>query len=338
MSTRITAAEPLPQHPLGASGLMVSRAGLGTNAFGERLDPERSAAVVASALDAGITFFDTADIYGHGESERILGSVIGSAREDVVIATKAGMDAGGLNGVDHGARASRRYLRRAVEGSLQRLGTDYIDLYQLHWPDGITPMDETLAAMNELIAEGKVRYIGCSHFSGWQLVDAAWRARTAGLQGFISTQSEYSLYNRHAEAEIVPACLSAGMSLLPYFPLASGLLTGKYRSTEAAPEGALLSSGPKAERLQQADWALLDDLDAFARERDISLLELAIGGLAAQPAVASVIAGATTPEQVRANAAAAAWTPTPEDLAELDRIEERHEAGSLARYFTPGRI
>ena len=338
MSEQLQTNGALPQRPLGESGLMVSRAGLGTNAFGERLDPESSAAVVTAALDAGITFFDTADIYGHGESERIIGRALGSHRDDVVVATKAGMDAGGLNGADHGARASRRYLRRAVEGSLRRLNTDYIDLYQLHWPDGITPMDETLTAMNELVTEGKVRYIGCSHFSGWQLVDAAWRARSTGLQRFISTQSEYSLYNRHAEVEIVPACLSAGMALLPYFPLASGLLTGKYGRSEAAPKGSLLAAERVAARLQHADWDLLDELDAFAQQLDISLLTLAIGGLAAQPAVASVIAGATTPEQVHANAAAAAWQPTPAELAQLDAIEARHSAASLARYFTPGRF
>src|SRR5690625_1071155 len=214
--------------PLGDSGLMVSVVGVGCNAFGARIDRQQTDAVVGAAVDAGITLFDTSDTYATGESETMLGKALGSRRDDVVVATKFGMDMHGANGPDWGARASRRYARRAVEASLRRLGTDHIDLYQLHTPDGITPIEETLDAMSDFVAEGKVRYIGCSNFTAWQLIDADWTARTAGTQRFVSAQNEYSLYNRSAELELVPAAEQVGVSILPYFPLAYGLLTGKY--------------------------------------------------------------------------------------------------------------
>lgn len=303
---------------LGDSGLTVSRVGLGCNSFGATIDADRATAVVHAALDAGITLFDTADIYGGrpGQSEEILGAALAGRRDDVVVATKFGMEAGGLNGPDWGARGSRWYVRRAVEGSLRRLGTDRIDLYQLHQPDPRTPIEETLAALHELVLEGKVRYVGSSNLAGWQLVDADWTARSLGLTPFVSAQNQYSLLHRDVEAELVPAAEHLGVGLLPFFPLASGLLTGKYRRGEPAPEGSRLAHRP--ERLAAADFDRIEALEAVARERGISLLTLAIGGLAAQPAVASVIAGASRPEQVAANVAAGAWDPTPADLAAID--------------------
>jgi aryl-alcohol dehydrogenase-like predicted oxidoreductase len=301
--------------PLGSSDLTVSTLGIGCNAFGTRIDLDRTTAVVDAALDHGVTFFDTADTYGQGQSEELLGAALGSRRDQVVIATKFGMDMGGVNGDDGGRRGTATYVRTAVEASLRRLGTDHIDLYQLHTPDPSTPMEETLGAMTELVTEGKVRAIGSSNLQAWQAVDAAWISRTQGLAPFVTAQNEYSLYNRTAEVELVPACLELGVGILPYFPLAYGLLTGKYRRGEAAPDGTRLAV--QAARLEGADWDRIEALQDFAAARDISILDLAIGGLAAQPAVASVIAGVTRPEQVAANAEAAAWTPSADDLAEL---------------------
>jgi aryl-alcohol dehydrogenase-like predicted oxidoreductase len=302
---------------LGESGLTVSVVGLGCNNFG-RIDQAATTAVANQALESGITLFDTADTYGLGASEEMLGVALGSRRDDVVIATKFGMDMHGANGPDWGVRGSRRYIRKAVEASLRRLGTDWIDLYQLHRPDPVTPIDETLAALDELVREGIVRYVGSSNLDGWQVVDADWTARGSGTARFISAQNEYSLLNRAAEDELVPACEHVGVGLLPYYPLASGLLTGKYRRGEPAPEGTRLSSRP--ERLSAADFDVIEDLEAYAAQRGLSLLDVAIGGLAAQPVVASVIAGATSPEQVRANVAAGSWVPTAEDLAALDEV------------------
>jgi aryl-alcohol dehydrogenase-like predicted oxidoreductase len=319
--------------PLGTSGLMVSVVGLGCNAFGTRIDATQTQAVVDAALDAGITLFDTADTYGRGASEELLGKALGSRREDVVLATKFGMDMGGLNGPDWGARASRRYVRKAVEASLRRLGTDHIDLYQLHQPDLVTPVEETLEAMNELVAEGKVRYLGCSNFAAWEVVEAHWRATTAGLQGFVSAQNEYSLYNRAAEEELVPALEHTGMSLLPYFPLAYGLLTGKYKRDQAPPAGSRLSGDSQAHRLANADWDRIEALEAFAADRGVGILDVAIGGLAAQPTVGSVIAGATKPEQVTSNVRSGLWEPSADDLAELDAINTRRGAGMTHRSF-----
>lgn len=303
---------------LGDSGLTVSTVGIGCNNFGRRIDQDATDAVVRQALDSGITLFDTADIYGQGASEEMLGLALGAERENVVVATKFGMDMQGSNGPDWGVRGSRRYVRKAVEASLRRLGTDWIDLYQLHRPDPVTPIEETLAALDELVREGKVRYLGSSNFTGWQVVDADWTARATGTARFVSAQNEYSLLERDVEEELVPACEHVGVGLLPFFPLASGLLTGKYRRGEPAPEGTRLAA--MADRLAAADWDTIERIEAYAAERDLRPIDVAIGGLAAQPAVASVIAGATRPEQVLDNVRAGLWEPTAEDLAELDEI------------------
>jgi aryl-alcohol dehydrogenase-like predicted oxidoreductase len=269
-----------------------------------------------------VNLFDTADIYGNpqGSSEELLGAALGDRRADVIVATKFGMDMNGANGPDWGARGARRYIHRAVEASLRRLNTDYIDLYQIHAPDPGTPVEETLNALDDLVRAGKVRYLGNSNFTGWQVADAAWTARTGNLTPFISAQNEYSLLNRDVERELTPACERFGLGLLPYFPLASGLLTGKYRRGEAAPAGTRLSADRYTERLRGARWDTIEKLEAYATSRGRTMLDVAIGGLAAQPRVASVIAGATSAEQVRANVAAGAWEPTPADLAELDEI------------------
>jgi aryl-alcohol dehydrogenase-like predicted oxidoreductase len=301
---------------LGDSGLRVSVVGLGCNNFGRRIDLEQTRLVVKAALDAGITLFDTADIYG--ESEDFLGEVLGSARSDIVLATKFGMDMGGQLGPDWGARGSRRYIRKAVESSLRRLRTDWIDLYQLHAPDPTTPIEETLAALQELVDEGKVRYIGCSNFAAWQLADADWTARVRGLSRFVSAQNHYSLIERNVERELSPACERFGVGILPFYPLANGLLTGKYRRGEQAPEDSRLAQRP--EWLSDKRFDKLEALASYAEGRGRSLLEVAIGGLAAQPAVASVIAGATKPEQVKANVAAGEWVPTPADLEALNKL------------------
>jgi len=305
---------------LGDSGLTVSTVGLGCNAFGKRIDERQTAAVVRAALDAGITLFDTADIYGEepGESETLLARALGAAREEVVVATKFGMDMRGANGPDWGVRGSRRYIRTAVEASLRRLGTDRIDLYQMHEPDDLTPIEETLSALHDLVTEGKVRYLGSSNFAGWQVVDADWQARSAGVTPFVSAQNKYSLYDRSAEKELVPACEHVGVGILPFFPLEYGLLTGKYKRGEAAPEGTRLAG--QRQRLESADFDRIEALEGFAAERGLTMLQVAIGGLAAQPAVASVIAGATKPEQVSANAEAGLWEPSAEDLVALDAV------------------
>jgi aryl-alcohol dehydrogenase-like predicted oxidoreductase len=308
---------------LGHSGLMVSVVGVGCNAFGSRIDAEQVQRVVDAAFEQGVTLFDTADSYGDGASEELLGRALGSRREQIVLATKFGM---GEHHAEHwGAHGSRRYVRRAVEASLRRLGTDYLDLYQLHRPDPVTPIEETLEAMSELVTEGKVRYIGSSNFSAWQVTEAEWTARAGGTRRFISAQNEYSLYNRLAERELVPACEAAGVGILPYFPLAYGLLTGKYRRGQAAPQGSRLALGSQASRLEGARWDRIEALRFFAENRGISMLTLAIGGLAAQPAVASVISGVTRPEQVETNARAGLWEPTAEDLRDLDELKERPE-------------
>ena len=305
--------------PMGRSGLMVSVVGLGGNNFGSRIGLDETRAVIDAALDAGITLVDTADVYGNrGGSEALLGEVLKGRREQVVLATKFGMDMGGANGPDWGARGSRRYSRQAVEASLERLQTDWIDLYQYHVPDGVTPMEETLAALDELVRDGTVRYIGSSNFAGWQVADAEAIARRNGGTRYVSAQNSYSLLERSVERDLVPACVHYGIGVLPYFPLASGILTGKYRRGEAPKEGTRLAS--RGQTVSDRQFDVLDALQAFARERGISLLHVAIGGLAAMPAVASVIAGATRPEQVRANAEAGEWEATPADLAALNAI------------------
>jgi len=309
---------PTGHRPVGTSGLVVSTVGLGCNNFGLRLGLDGARPVIEAALDAGVTLFDTSDSYG--DSEEILGTVLAGRRDRVVIATKFGSDLKGANGPDWGARAARRYVRRAVERSLRRLRTDWIDLYQLHRPDGVTPMEETLAALSDLVHEGKVRYIGSSNLRAWQVSDADWIARTRGLERFVSAQNQYSLLDRGVEADLVPACRHHGVGVLPYFPLASGLLTGKYRRGEAPPPDSRFVRWGMTAQLSDERFDVVDALAAYAAERSISLLDVAVGGLAAQPAVASVIAGATTPVQVRANVAAGAWAPSADDLAALDAI------------------
>lgn len=307
---------------LGRSGLTVSVVGIGCNNFGGRIDGARAAEVVHAALDHGITLFDTADVYGNepGNSEKALGAALGNRRDEVIVATKFGGDVRGANGPDWGARGSRRYILRAVEASLRNLGTDYIDLYQVHTPDPATPIDETLDALDDLVRAGKVRYLGHSNFSGWQTADAAWVAETRHRTPFVSAQNRYSLLHRAVETDLVPALERFGLGLLPYFPLASGLLTGKYRRGESAPVGSRLDRIGYARILAEAPWTTIERLEAFAEHRGIDLLTLAIGGLAAKPTVASVIAGATSAEQVKANVAAAAWQPSEADLTALDEV------------------
>jgi aryl-alcohol dehydrogenase-like predicted oxidoreductase len=249
----------------------------------------------------------------------MIGASLQGRRDRFVVATKFGSDMRGTNGPDHGARGARRYVRRAVEASLRRLRTDHIDLYQLHFPDPVTPIEETLSVLTDLVREGKVGYLGCSNFAGWQVADADWVARTSGHERFVSVQNRYSLLTRDLEEEVGPAAERFGLGVLPYFPLEHGLLTGKYRRGEPAPFGSRAASGP-AQWLDNADWDRIEALTKYAETRDLSLLDVAIAGLAAQPGVASVIAGATSGDQVRANAAAVRWGPTGDDLAELDDI------------------
>jgi aryl-alcohol dehydrogenase-like predicted oxidoreductase len=290
--------------------LEVSEVGLGGNNFGYRVDLEGTRAVVDAALDAGVDFLDTAESYGRpaGQSEELLGQVLEGRRDRVVIATKFGWDGGG----------SASYIREAVDKSLERLRTDVIDLYQYHRPDGQTPIEETLGALNELVQAGKVRFIGCSNFSAEQLSEAQEVAEANGYSAFVSLQNEYSLLKRGIEADVLPECERRGVAVLPYFPLASGLLTGKYRRDEDAPEGTRLHG-----RGQVADDETFDRLErlrAFAEERGIEPIDVAVGALLAQPTVASVIAGATKPEQIRRNAEAGRWQPSDEDRAQIDAI------------------
>jgi len=305
---------------LGNSGLIVSVAGLGCNNFGRRLDLDGTRAVVDAALEAGITLLDTADMYGGGGgSEELLGQVLAGRRDEVVLATKFGHQSFDMGyGTAAGAKGGRAYIRRAVERSLRRLRTDYLDLYQLHTPDPVTPVAETLAALTELVTEGKVRYLGHSNFTGWQIADAAHLARETGTAPFVSAQNHWSLLERGAEAEIVPAARHFGLGVLPYYPLANGLLTGKVRKGQEPPPDTRLA----ARRAYLTDSKLdqVEALIAWAAARGHTVLEAAVGVLAAQPGCTSVIAGATSPEQVKANAAAADWIPSAEDLADLDRL------------------
>ncbi|MDT7597225.1 MAG: hypothetical protein QOJ06_2771 [Pseudonocardiales bacterium] len=297
---------------LGESGLTVSVIGLGGNNFGGRIGLEETRSVVDAALDCGVTLIDTADIYGNrGGSEELLGQVLAGRREHVVLATKFGMDMG--DGTV--ARGSRSYIRRAVEASLRRLQTDYIDLYQYHAPDGVTPLAETLVALDDLITAGKVRYTGSSNFAGWQIADADWIARTQHQARFVSAQNHYNLLQRDAEQEVIPSCVNHGVGVLPYFPLANGLLTGKYRRGQAIPRGTRLAG--RESELTDDVFDKLEALERFGAQRGRSLLDVAIAGLAAMPGIASVIAGATKPEQVRANAAAGTWKLSPDELDKL---------------------
>jgi aryl-alcohol dehydrogenase-like predicted oxidoreductase len=309
---------------LGKSGLTVSVVGLGCNNLGPAHTATESQAgtdaVVTAALDAGVTLFDVADTYGRepGLSEAMLGKALAGRRDEAVVATKFGMDMRGANGPDFGARGSRRYIIRAAEASLRRLGTDWIDLYQFHTPDPRTPIDETLSALDDLVTSGKVRYLGHSNRAGWQIAEAEFVARAAGGAPFISAQNHYNLLDRRAELEVIPAAEAFGLGVLPYFPLANGLLTGKY-SPDTAPEGSRLSH-TRTNLVHDADWDQLKRFSAFADERGLTEIQVAFSWLAAQPAVSSVIAGATRPEQIRQNAAAVAWVPAPDELAELDGI------------------
>ena len=319
----------LPLRRLGRSGLSVPVIGLGCNNLGRTgtasETSEGARALVDAAIDAGVTFFDTADRYGArpGLSEELLGAALQGRRDDVLVATKFGLDMRGANGTDFAARGSRRYIVRAAEASLRRLGTDWIDLYQLHTPDPATPIDETLAALDDLVRAGKVRYVGHSNLKGWQVADAEHVARSMGSGAgsgtrFVSAQNEYSLLSRGVEHEVLPAAQAYGIGLLPYFPLANGLLTGKY-SGGARPDGSRLVTA-KRHLLETAPWEALDRFGAFCRERGVTETDVAFSWLLSRPEVSSVIAGATRPEQVRANAQAWTWTPTAEDLRELDEI------------------
>lgn len=304
---------------LGNSGLEVSVIGLGCNNFGRRLDEKQTATVVSAAVDAGITLFDTADLYGeNGTSETYLGKALKGHRDQVVIATKFGGPMGQLPMQKGG---SRQHIFQAVEDSLRRLNTDYIDLYQMHFPDLNTPLEETMRALDDLVRQGKVRYLGHSNFSGWMIAHAHHIAVRDALTPFISAQNHYHLLNREVEPDVQPACTKFGLGILPYFPLASGLLTGKYRKGKVHPEGTRLSSGPMAERiLTDINIDKAESLFEWAEARGHTLLELAFSWLAQQPAVSSVIAGATNTDQISANVNAANWVLTSEELEEIEKL------------------
>ncbi len=305
---------------LGQSGLRVSAIGLGCNNFGGRIDMEATRAVIHKALDLGITLFDTADTYGErGGSETLMGQILGDDRKRIVLATKFAMP---MDDVGVKIGGSRRYIMQAVEDSLRRLRTDWIDLYQMHQTDPNTPIEETLRALDDLVRQGKVRYIGCSNFPAWQLVEAAWTAKSHGLNPFVSCQDEYSLIFRKPEADLMPAARKYGMGMLPYFPLASGLLTGKYRRNAPMPAGTRLAGAHRlAERyLTERNWGITERLGDFVEQRGHTMLELAFSWLLAQAPVTSVIAGATRPDQLEQNVKAGSWVLSAEDLAEIDRI------------------
>lgn len=290
-----------------------------------RIDAEQTRGVVGRALDEGITLFDTADIYGgRGKSEEMLGKALGNRRHDVIVASKFGM---AMGDGPYQKGGSRRYIMAAVEASLKRLGTDYIDLYQIHAPDPLTPREETLAALDALVCAGKVRYIGSSNFAGWQVAEAAWISRAQELAPFISAQNQYNLLDRRVERELIPACRHFGVGILPYFPLASGFLTGKYKRGEAPSKDTRLGAmGARAgNMLSDANFAMLEKLEEHARGAGHSMVELATSWLACQPEVASVISGATRPEQVSENIKACGWKMTPEDLAAIDKITKHKE-------------
>ena len=304
---------------LGKSGLEVSEVGLGCNNFGRRWGYERSKTVIDAALDNGVNFLDTADVYGEGGSETVIGRAIRGIRDEVVIGTKF---SGAMGTGPNSSGGSRKYLIDALDASLKRLQTDYVDLYQMHGPDRSTPIDETLRALDDMVTAGKVRYIGCSNFPAWEIVDAMWRSRTERLSHFVSCQPPYNILERGIEAEILPACRRYGLGILPYYPLASGFLTGKYDFGSAPPEGTRLHYFPNiAERhLTEEKFAVLARLQEFAESRGHTTLELAIAWLLANPQVSSVISGASSPDQVRQNVAAAEWELTPAEVEELDSI------------------
>ena len=301
---------------LGNSGLDVSAIGLGTNNFGRRVDPAGTARVLDKALDEGITFIDTANIYGGGQSEEYIGKAIEGKRDQYILATKAGMKVDdGPNGIG----ASRNHLFREVEKSLTRLKTDYIDLYQIHKADPNTPIEETLHALDQLVAQGKVRYVGCSNYASWQLCEAIWTSRSRNLVSFCTVQPQYSMLKRDIESELVPFCSEYGIGILPYFPLENGFLTGKYRRGETPPEGTRLAENDRG-ALTDANFDILEALEKFAEERGHTILDLAFAWLLSNPNVCSVIAGATKPEQVTSNAATVGWTLSDEEMSEIDSI------------------
>ncbi|MBN9150017.1 MAG: aldo/keto reductase [Cryobacterium sp.] len=313
---------------LGPSGLRVSTIGIGCNNFGRAgtaTETQKGTdAVIGAAVDAGVTFFDGADIYGkqRGVSETLMGHALKGKRDSIVLATKFGMDMEGANGPDWDARASRRYIRLAIESSLRRLQTDWIDLYQLHTPDPNTPIEETLATLDDLVAEGKIRYYGHSNFAGWQIAEAEFTAILGRHPKFVSAQNEYSLLVRGAEADVLPAVRQYGLGFLPFFPLHNGILTGKY-TREGGPAGSRVVE-EKSYLLASTNWDAVESFRRFCDSRGVTMLEATFGWLLAQQNLTSVIAGATTPDQVRQNAAAAtAWVPTAADLAEIDEIFPR---------------
>ncbi len=304
---------------LGSSGLEVSEVGLGCNNFGRRWDYTRSELVIQAALDNGINFLDTADVYGDGASESVLGRAIQGQRANVVLATKF---AGAMGDGPNTGGTSRKYVIDALEASLRRLQTDYIDLYQIHGPDPSTPIEETLRTLDDLVSMGKVRYIGCSNFESWRVVEGLWTSRTEHLTRFVSCQPPYNILERAIEAELLPVCRRYGLGILPYYPLASGFLTGKYRPGESPPEGTRFNYFPNiAERhLTDAKFSLLDGLRAFAEQRGHTTLQLAIAWLLANPQVSSVIAGASSREQIEQNVGSAEWMLSPDELTELDTL------------------
>jgi aryl-alcohol dehydrogenase-like predicted oxidoreductase len=308
---------------LGRSGLRVSVVGLGCNNFGRRCDQETTTAVVDKALDLGVTLFDTADVYGpRGLSEEYLGVALKGKRREAIIATKF---MGPMGDGPLWSGGSRRYIFDAVDASLKRLDTDYIDLYQIHFPDVNTPIAETMRALDDVVRSGKVRYVGCSNFAGWQVVEAQWVARSGHLSEFVSAQNQYNLLDRRIERELMPAASACGMGVLPYFPLASGFLTGKYRPGQAPPEGTRLAAGGgMADRVMtDGNFETLQQLESFAESAGHSMLDLAIGWLASQPHVPSVISGATKPEQVEQNVAAGEWVLNAEELTKVNEITKR---------------
>jgi 1-deoxyxylulose-5-phosphate synthase len=312
---------------LGPSGLMVSTIGLGCNNFGRAGTATETQAgtdaVIGAAVDAGVTFFDGADIYGkqRGLSETLMGNALKGKRDRIVLATKFGMDMDGANGPDWGARASRRYIRLAVEASLTRLQTDWIDLYQLHQPDGITPIEETLSALDDLITEGKIRYIGSSNFAGWQIAEAELTATLGGHPKFVSAQNEYSLLARGAEVEVLPAVNAYGLGFLPWFPLYNGLFTGKFSRNGGPSDSRIMRT--RSHLQENAPWDTIEAYEKFCAQRGVTMLAATFAWLLSQPGLTSVIAGATRPEQIAQNVESATnWHPTADDVAQISALFE----------------
>ena len=304
---------------LGSSGLKVSTVGLGTNNFGGRIDAERSAAVLRQCIEEGINFIDTANIYGRSVSEQHIGETVKGIRSQALIATKV---SGAMGDGPNDKGNSRYHIMEQVEASLRRLQTDYIDLYQIHFTDHSTPIEETLRALDDLVHQGKVRYIGCSNFASWQVCEAYWTSKALNLNSFVSVQPEYSMLNRDVERELVPFCEAYNVGVIPYFPLAGGFLTGKYQQGQPVPEGTRLAGNERAQQrtLTERNFAFLSRLESYAEERGHPIVELAIAWLLGKSIVSSVIAGATRPEQVTANAKAADWHLTPEEMEDVGRI------------------